>query len=152
MYHAKHSTAQKLVLMKRHQDHAAMKEFIMRWRYSFNLRFKDSHKIQALKNMLVRKDTEIMRSRLYKWKALVLDLECQIQSRVMIQRFTYRTYLISLMNGWRRVTIDHKVKRLTLMNKAWKSLKVQIMNAKQRQREKILLNKENDVRWRKYVT
>jgi hypothetical protein len=76
MYHAKHSTAQKLVLMKRQQDHAAMKEFIMRWRYSFNLRFKDSHKIQALKNMLVRKDTEIMRSRLYKWKALVLDLEC----------------------------------------------------------------------------
>jgi hypothetical protein len=43
--------------MKRKQDHSALKEFLLRWKYTFNLRFNDAHKIQALKNLLVRKDT-----------------------------------------------------------------------------------------------
>ena len=61
-----------------------MKEFLYRWKYTFNLRFKDWHKIDALKKMLVRRDSQILRSRLFKWKALVLNVEFQIQTRVMI--------------------------------------------------------------------
>lgn len=55
-----------------------------RWKYTFNLRFKDWHKIDALKKMLVRRDSQILLSRLFKWKALVLNVEFQIQTRVMI--------------------------------------------------------------------
>jgi hypothetical protein len=61
-----------------------MKEFLYRWKYTFNLRFKDWHKIDALKKMLVRRDSQILRSRLFRWKALVLNVEFQIQTRVMI--------------------------------------------------------------------
>ena len=61
-----------------------MKEFLYRWKYTFNLRFKDWHKIDALKKMLVRRDSQILRSRLFRWKALVLNVEFQIQTLVMI--------------------------------------------------------------------
>ena len=61
-----------------------MKEFLYRWKYTFNLRFKDWHKIDALKKMLVRRDSQILQSRLFRWKALVLNVEFQIQTRVMI--------------------------------------------------------------------
>ena len=57
LYHAKHATVQKLVLMKRIQDHTALKEFLYRWKYTFNLRFKNWHKIDARKKMLVRRDS-----------------------------------------------------------------------------------------------
>jgi len=73
-----------MVLLKRQQDQGAMNEFFTRWRFTFNIRFKDWHKVQALKNMLVRKDDQIARSRLYKWKAIVVELESQIQRAVMI--------------------------------------------------------------------
>ena len=61
-----------------------MKEFLYRWKYTFNLRFKDWHKMDALKKMLVRRDSQILQSRLFKWKALVLNVEFQIQTRVMV--------------------------------------------------------------------
>ena len=111
-----------------------MKEFLYRWKYTFNLRFKEWHKVEALRKMLVRKDSQILRSRLYKWKSLVLNLEFQIQSRVLLTRYTLRTFKISIFNAWRRVIKDHKVRRLTLINKAWKSLRAQVLDAKHRRR------------------
>jgi hypothetical protein len=48
----------------------------------------------------------------------------------MVKRFTLRTFVISVFHGWRRAIIEAKVKRRTLMSKAWKSLKVQVTTAK----------------------
>lgn len=73
--HMKLSSLQSLVTMKTHKNQVAMKEFFVRWRYTANMRFTEWHKIQALRKLLVERDTQIMRNRLYKWKALVLDLE-----------------------------------------------------------------------------
>ena len=43
--------------MKTHKNLVAMKDFFVRWRYSANLRFPEWHKIQALKKLLVQRDT-----------------------------------------------------------------------------------------------
>jgi hypothetical protein len=37
---------------------------------------------------------------------------------------------MAVFQGWRRAIIESKVKRRTIMSKAWKGLKVQAMRAK----------------------
>jgi len=51
------------------------------------------------------------------------------------------------MNAWRKTIKENRIKRLTLMNKAWKSLKAQEIDAKQMRKYKIISIKEASIRW-----
>jgi chromosome segregation and condensation protein ScpB len=69
----------------------------------------------------------------------------------MMQRFTRKSYLTSILNAWQRTVREQKLRRLTLMSKAWKSLKAQVMLAKQMRNQKKLSLKEASIRWKKYI-
>jgi uncharacterized protein YaaR (DUF327 family) len=43
--HAKLARLQKIVLLKAHNNHVAMKEFLLRWRHAVNLRYNEWRKI-----------------------------------------------------------------------------------------------------------
>lgn len=47
-----------------------------------------------------------------------------------MKRFTLKTFLTSVFKNWKLVVADMKAKRMTLMSKAWKSLKICVMAKK----------------------
>jgi hypothetical protein len=50
--------------------------------------------------------------------------------RAMMKRFTLKTFITSVFQNWKLVVADIKGKRMTLMSKAWKSLKIYVMTEK----------------------
>ena len=55
--HAKLARIQKMVSLKTHNNHVAMKEFLIRWRNTMNLRYTEWRKIEALRRLLLGRDT-----------------------------------------------------------------------------------------------
>ncbi len=149
--HLKLSHLQRLVTMKTHKSQVAMKEFFVRWRHTVNIRYSEWHKIDRLRKILVERDTQIMRNSLFKWKALVIDLENQIQSRSMLKKFTLKSFVVSVFQNWRHVIADNRSKRLTLMSKSWKSLRMHVMTEKHLRGQEVLIKRELRLRWKKNV-
>lgn len=147
--HLKLSRLQHLVTMKTHKSQVAMKEFFVRWRHTVNLRYTEWHKIDRLRRMLVGRDASILRNRLFKWKALVLELENQIQARAILKRLTLKTFVTSVFQSWRHFTSDMKAKRLTLMCKSWRRLRMHVMTEKQMRAQEVLISRELRIRWKK---
>lgn len=68
-----------------------------------------------------------------------------------MKRFTLKTFITSVFQNWKLVVADIKGKRMTLMSKAWKSLKIYVMTEKQMRAQDILSARELRMRWRKNV-
>jgi hypothetical protein len=64
----------------------------------------DQRKMVALCKVVNRKENEMKRRWVYRWKALVIDLENSIQMNSMHMRFLLKTYIARLFQAW-RITI-----------------------------------------------
>lgn len=100
---------------------------LTKWRDSIHLKYSKKRKISALFKMLKIKYEASLKNRFYRWKAVSLELENNIQMRAVANRYTLKTYLGGLFSAWRTVCTDMKNKRRAKLSRTWKTLRAYVL-------------------------